>query len=169
MTDQVTRSDAEPLSQTRGVVRVAAVSYAPPFHDHRAAGVDLQALRDMTAQVARYRPDFICYPEGCASLAAGMERGIESAPELEPHVAEVGKIAREFDAALIVPFLERSGGRVYNSVPIVNRHGELVLVYRKNYPTIGELEAGISPGDEVPVAECDGVRALLGALFARRF
>lgn len=46
-------------------VRVAAVSYAPPFHDHRKADVNLQALREMTARVAKECPDFICYPEGC--------------------------------------------------------------------------------------------------------
>ena len=57
--------DEGPPSRT--VVRVAAVSYTMPFHDHRAAGVNLQPLRDMTAQVARERPDFICYPEICCS------------------------------------------------------------------------------------------------------
>lgn len=150
-------------------VRVAAVSYAPPFHDHRKAGVNLQALRDMTAKVAKERPDFICYPEGCTCVAGGFEKGIEVAPELEPHVAEVSKIAREFNTAIIAPFLERSQGRVYNSVPIVDRQGKLVLVYRKNYPTITELEAGISPGREVPVAECDGVRVGAAVCFDANF
>lgn len=150
-------------------VRVAAVSYAPPFHDHRAAGVNLQALRDMTAQVARERPDFVCYPEACTCVARGFEKGIETAPELDPYVAEVGKIAREFKMAVIAPFLERSQGRVYNSVPIVDRQGKLVLVYRKNYPTITELQAGISPGRDVPVAECDGIRVGAAVCFDANF
>lgn len=150
-------------------VRVAAVSYAPPFHDHRKAGVNLQALRDMTAKVAKERPDFICYPEGCTCVAGGFEKGIEVAPELEPHVAEVGKVAREFNTAIIAPFLERSQGRVYNSVPIVDRNGKFVMVYRKNFPTITELEAGISPGREVPVAECDGVRVGAAVCFDANF
>lgn len=150
-------------------VRVVAVSYAPPFHDHRKAGVNLQALREITARVAKERPDFICYPEGCTCVAGGFEKGVESAPELEPHVAEVGKIAREFNSAIIAPFLERSQGRVYNSVPIVDRQGRCVMVYRKNYPTITELEAGISPGHEVPVAECDGVRVGAAVCFDANF
>ncbi len=37
----------------RCTVRVAAVSYAPPDHNHRKLGVNLKPLRDMTAQVAR--------------------------------------------------------------------------------------------------------------------
>jgi len=150
-------------------VRVAAVGFAPPFHDHHAEGVSLAPLRDMIARVARYRPDFICFPEGCASLAAGTERGIETAPEMAPFAAAVGDIAREFDTALIVPCLERCEGRVYNAVPIVNRRGELVLVYRKNYPTIGELEAGITPGTEAPVADCDGVRVGAAVCFDLNF
>ena len=153
----------------KGIVRVAAVSYSPPFHDHRADGVDLQALRDMTARVARERPDFICYPEICTCVAEGLEKGIDIAPEQEPYVAEVGKIAREFDTAIVAPFLERSQGRVYNSVPIVDRQGRLAMVYRKNYPTIGELEAGISPGHDVPVAECDDMRVGAAVCFDANF
>ena len=151
------------------VVRVAAVSYAMPFHDHRTAGVNLKALAEMTAQVAKERPDFICYPEVCTCIANGFEKGIATAPELEPYVAEVGKIARQFDAAIIAPFIERAGGRAYNSVPIVDRRGKLAMVYRKNYPTTGELEAGITPGHEVPVAECDGVRVGAAVCFDANF
>src|SRR5262245_4167746 len=91
---------------TKCFVRVAAVSYSMPFHDHRARGVNLQALRDMTAQVAKERTDFICYPEVCTCIGKGLEKGLETAPELEPYVAEVGKIAREFNTAIVAPFLE---------------------------------------------------------------
>ena len=160
---------AAPAAANKCVVRVAAVSYTPPFHDHHGTGVNLQALREMTAQVARGRPDFVCYPEGCTCVAGGFEKGIAIAPELEPYVAEVGKIAREFDTAIIAPFLERSKGRIYNSVPVVNRQGKLVLVYRKNFPTILELEAGISPGHDVPVADCDGVRVGAAVCFDANF
>jgi len=158
-----------PAARNTCSVRVAAVSYAPPFHDHRRAGVNLAALREMTAKVAKERPDFICYPEGCTCVAGGFAKGIEVAPELEPYVAEVAKIAREFKTTIIAPFLERSGEKVYNSVPIIDRQGKLVLVYRKNYPTILELEAGITAGREVPVAECDGVRVGAAVCFDANF
>jgi predicted amidohydrolase len=154
---------------TKCFVRVAAVSYSMPFHDHRGAGVKLSALRDMTAQVAKEKPDFICYPEVCTCIGGGFKKGIAAAPELQPYVAEVAKIAREFNTALIAPFIEREGDRVYNSVPIVDRSGELVLNYRKNYPTTGELEDGITPGREVPVAECDGVRVGAAVCFDANF
>lgn len=156
-------------SKPKATVRVTAVSYAPPAHDHRKHGVDLKALREMTAKVAKERPDFVCYPEICTCSAGGFAKGIETAPELAPHVAAVAELAREFNTAMIVPLIERAGDKVYNSVPIVDRKGNLVLVYRKNYPTTGELEAGITPGTEVPVAECDGVRVGATVCFDANF
>lgn len=156
-------------AESRPTIRVVAVSYTPPFHDHRRTGVDLSELREMCAQVARERPDFICFPEACACVGQGFEKGIEIAPELDPYVEQVGKIAREFNTAIVAPFLELREGRVYNSVPIVDRQGKLALVYHKNYPTILELEAGISPGREVPVAECDGVRVGAAVCFDANF
>jgi predicted amidohydrolase len=151
------------------IVRLAAVSYAPPAHDHHRLGVNLRALREVVLRVARDKPDFICFPEVCACIGGGLAQGIKSAPELEPFAAEVGKLAREVGAAMIVPFLERHMGLVYNSVPVVDRAGKLVLVYRKNYPTTGEMDAGVTPGWEVPVAECDGVRVGAAVCFDANF
>jgi predicted amidohydrolase len=150
-------------------VRLAAVSYSPPFHDHRAKGVSLAGIREMVMRVAKDKPDFICFPEVCACIGGGLAQGVKSAPELEPFVAEVGKLAREANAALIVPLLERYMGQVYNSVPVIDRAGKLALVYRKNFPTTGEMEAGITPGWEVPVAECDGVRVGAAVCFDANF
>ncbi len=159
-------ADTSPAGCT---VRVVAVSYSMPFHDHRQSGVNLEALREKTAEVAKEHPNFVCYPEVCACIGGGFSKGIASAPELEPFVAEVGKIAREFNTAMVVPFIERDGDKVYNSVPIVDRTGKLVLNYRKNYPTTGEMEEGITPGHEVPVAECDGVRVGATVCFDANF
>jgi predicted amidohydrolase len=151
------------------VIRLAAVSYAPPGHDHRGAGVNLKALREMVLRVAKDKPDFICFPEICACSGFALPKAVKTAPDLEPFAAEVGKIAREVNAALIVPFLEQYMGQVYNSVPIVDRTGKLAMVYRKNYPTTGEMDAGVTPGWEVPVAECDGVRVGAAVCFDANF
>jgi predicted amidohydrolase len=160
---------AAPEVDPKCLVRIAVVSYSPPFHDHYGKGIDLSALRDMTAQVAKDRPDFICYPEICTCGAGGFDKGLAVAPELEPYAAEVGKLAREFNTAIVAPFIERKGDLRFNSVPIVNRQGELVLTYRKNYPTTGEMEAGITPGSEVPVANCDGINVGAAVCFDLNF
>ena len=151
------------------MIRLAAVSYAPPFHDHAKLGVQLDGVREMLAKVVKERPDFVCFPEICACSGEGLAKGVAAAPELEPYTAVVGGLAREFNVNLIVPFIERYQGRVYNSTPIVDRAGKLSLVYRKNFPTTGEMEAGISPGWEVPVADCDGVRVGAAVCFDLNF
>jgi predicted amidohydrolase len=154
---------------SRQSVRVAAVSYSPPFHDHLKDGVNLAPIRDMVAQVMRDKPNFICFPEICACVGGGFEKGIATAPDRASHVAEVAKIAREFNVALVVPYIERDGQHVYNSVPIVDSQGQLILNYRKNYPTDGELKSGIRPGHEVPVGVCDGVRVGAAVCFDANF
>jgi predicted amidohydrolase len=154
------------------MIRLAAVSFIPPAHDHHKLGVNLNAIREIVLRVAKEKPDFICFPEVCACIGGGMAQGVKAAPELEPFAAEVGKLAKEVKAALVVPFLERYMGQVYNSVPIVDRSGKLVLIYRKNYPTVSEMDAGVTPGWEVPVAECDwaaGVRVAATVCFDVNF
>src|SRR5262249_50883523 len=142
------RGRNQPMSR---IVRLAGVSFVPPAHDHRNKGVDLGPVREVVKKVAKDKPDFVCFPEACACVGGGLALGVKHAPELEPFVKAVGKIAKEAGVHLIVPFLERYSGQVYNSVPVVDKAGKLVLVYRKNYPTTGEMDAGIAPGWEMPV------------------
>lgn len=149
-------------------VRLAAVSWDPAA---RAAGggFDFAALRDVVHAVAKDRPHFICFPEICAARGRDLSAAVKGADELGPFAEEVGKIAREVKAALLVPLLERAGPVVYNSVPVVDSAGRLVMNYRKNYPTVGEMGLGMHPGTEVPVAECDGVRVGAAVCFDVNF
>ncbi len=104
-----THADSHTSGGPPQIVRVVTVSYSPPFHDHKKEGINLDPIREMTAKVAREKPDFVCYPEACACIGGGFGKGIESAPERGPFVEAIGRIAKEFDTALIVPFLEREG------------------------------------------------------------
>lgn len=42
-----------------------------------------------------------------------------------------------------------------NSIVLLDRSGNVAGVYNKNYPTIEEMEAGITAGDAAPVFTCD--------------
>ena len=138
-------------------LRLAAVSFRPSTVDH-SRGINLSAVRNLVHEVAIDKPHFICFPELCACVGGGAAGAVKNAVELKPFAAEAGKLAREVGIALVIPFAERAGKQVYNSVPIIDSKGNLVLVYRKNYPTDNELRAGFSPGIQVPVGVCDGVR-----------
>src|SRR5687768_9735502 len=149
-------------------VRLAAVSWVPTA---RAADgrFDFAALRNVVHEVAKDRPNFICFPEICAALGQDRAAAVKGADDLKDFAEEVGKIAREVQAALLVPLLERAGPLVYNSVPVIDSSGKVVMNYRKNYPTVGEMKLGMHPGTEVPVAECDGVRVGVAVCFDVNF
>jgi predicted amidohydrolase len=144
------------------LMRLAAVSAIPPAYDYKA-------LRDIILKVAKDKPDLIAFPEMCACASGGWRNNLKAAPELPAYAEEIGKLAREVNSALVVPFAEKYMGQVYNTVPIIDRTGKLVMAYRKNYPTTGEMEMGITPGWEVPVAECDGVRVGAAVCFDANF
>src|SRR5262249_17612078 len=115
-------------------IRLAGVSYNLPAADH-SKGVNLSSLRSIIQEVAMDKPHFICFRELCACKGSDP---IKNALELKPFAEEVGKLAKEVGIALVIPFAEREGKQVYNSVPIVDSQGKLVMVYRKNYPTDSE-------------------------------
>src|SRR5687768_2191980 len=100
-------------------VRLAAVSWVPTA---RAADgrFDFATLRNVVHEVAKDKPHFICFPEICAALGQDRSAAVKGADDLGEFVDEVGKIAREVNAALLVPLLERAGPVVYNSVPVVD-------------------------------------------------
>src|SRR4051812_19474885 len=124
--------------------RIAAISFTPSAPGI-SGGPPFQAIRDVVHEVAKDRPHFICFPEICASLGRDLNAAVRDAFDLPPFVEEIGKLAREVNAAVVVPLLERHEGRVFNSVPVIDSKGKLVLVYRKNYPTIGEMKLGMFP------------------------
>ena len=69
-------------------VRLAAVSYAPPVRDH-SKGVDLSALRKIVLDVARDKPNFICFPEICA-CSGPIAKAKTYAPEIGPFAEAAG-------------------------------------------------------------------------------
>lgn len=149
-------------------LRVSAVSES--LGAAVAGGPPWGRLEEILSAVAADRPDFICFPEICTCslpLAQGVR---EQAVELPgPFTKTLGRLAQQVGANLMVPTLERDRDRVYNAVPLVTSAGDFVGVYRKNYPTVGEMEAGITPGTQVPVFECQGTRVGMAVCFDLNF
>jgi len=60
-------------------------------------------------------------------------------------------------------------GKFRNSAILLDRSGKLAGIYNKNFPTIGEIEDGIKPGDKVPVFTCDFGRVAFAICFDLNF
>jgi predicted amidohydrolase len=117
-------------------------------------------------------PDLILLPEACDRPA-----GMSVEMQLKYFSVRGNQILEYFSAVAArnqcyIAFgmkhqLEDESWR--NSCFIVNRKGEISGVYNKNYPTIGEMEAGIKAGRQVPVFELDFGRVACAICFDLNF
>ena len=73
------------------------------------------------------------------------------------YIQHVREAARAAGVNVVLPILERSGNRIYNSLVPVTSEGLLLKPYRKMYPVIGEMDNGISPGIDNPAQILAGI------------
>ena len=60
-------------------------------------------------------------------------------------------------------------GKWWNSSILLDREGKVAGIYNKNFPTIYEMAAGITPGSEIPVFQCDFGRVAATICFDLNF
>ena len=117
---------------------------------------NLRQAREMIGRAARDGGDVICLSELFAHRNVPTEQALDCAQPIPGPVTDaIGESAREHSCYVTANLYERSGECVYNSAVLLGRGGEVVGVYRKNHPTPGEVESGITPGTETPVFETD--------------
>lgn len=139
------------------------------------AGVRLDANRRMLAEVldraAKFRPDFVCFPELIVQYGCGgfPEMAALAEPVPGPTVELVAEKARALRCHVILPLFERQGGRVYNTAVLIGRDGAVVGKYRKFHATGYEIKDGVTPGREVPVWDTDCGRVGIAICFDLKF
>ena len=90
------------------------------------------------------RPDLIVLPEA-ANQVKGVRNGID--PKLREYMV---KTARENRCNIAFPCLRDLGGnRFANSLELIDRNGETVAVYDKNFTTIPEIKSGRIVGKKI--------------------
>ena len=117
------------------------------------------------------RPDFVVFPEIALQLGAAPTTEVmkHAEPIPGPSTKLVGEKARERGSYVWLPMFEELGGKMYNSVALIDRGGEVAGVYRKYHATGYEIEDGVQPGEEVPVWETDRGRAGCAVCFDLKF
>jgi len=100
--------------------------------------------------------DIIVLSELCAHRHMPAEVAHDRAePVPGPITERIGEAARRNGCYVVAGMYERDGEQVHNTAVLIGREGEVVGVYRKMFPTPGEMEDGIVPGTETPVFETD--------------
>lgn len=107
----------------------------------------MERAKAMIDQAGCLPTDLICLPELFAWTGLSGPEKQKSAQDVGGSITtKYGQWAGEYSVHLLVPLLERSGNRLYNSMLWLDRQGCVRRVYRKAFPTDYEMAEGISPG-----------------------
>lgn len=124
------------------------------------------------AQVLPDKPDLIVLPEAC-DRPAGMNTELQfryfkaRGNQVMEYFISVAKDNECYIAFGMKHQLEDGTWR--NSCILLDRQGNITGIYNKNFPTIGEMEAGIKAGKEAPVFQCDFGRVACAICFDLNF
>lgn len=110
-------------------------------------------------KVGRDRPDLILLSELFANCAYKTTRAaaLKVAQTLPgPISEELAALARRYRTYLAFGLLRRVGGRLFNSLVLLDRRGKVVWIYDKIAPIVTEMTRwGVSPGRKPRTFACD--------------
>jgi len=136
-------------------VRVASISFTGA---EKASGAketvkrNLKAMAELLEKAYYDEPDIVCFPEASPTIGLSTEESIALAESVPgPIFNFFSSRAVEYNLNIILPMLELADGHVHNSAILIGRDGKYLGSYHKVHPTIGEIEAGITPGLEAKV------------------
>jgi len=182
-TESVSPESTQPSTQPMrtikrpGIVKIATIGSLPPFAGADATldeivGHVIGHWKGRFAQVLPDRPDLIVVPEYCDRTSGLTGKRLFEYYEargdrVQDFFAEVAKKNRCY---ITYPAVRKQeDGTWRNSISLLDRTGAVAGVYRKNHPTIGEIEQGILPESEAPMIECDFGRVALVICFDLNF
>ena len=127
--------------------------------------------RGQLRQVLRSKVDLIVLPEVC-DAPKGL-KGAEKEKYLEVRKNQLldyfASVARDNNCYIAFGSIHKTKAGLRNSLILLDRKGKLAGTYNKNFPTIYEMDAGIIPGKEVSVIQCDFGKVALAICFDLNF
>ncbi len=108
-------------------------------------------------EVIKRGPDLVCLPEYFL-LPRESTNYSRHALEYDRNVQYLARLSKDLNTTLIGGSIAmKTNSHMYNT-SFVFRKGYRVGSYRKVFPTVGEMEKGIAPGDTFTSWKIDGVR-----------
>lgn len=116
------------------------------------------ALRFMN-EMATYKPDIICLPEGFAyANLVNYKYNVKEEARVASQkiLAPFQQFALQHNCYVICPTYTSHNGKEYIAAVLIDRKGKIAGEYQKMRPTAGEMESGVTPGKlDPPVFETD--------------
>ncbi len=127
----------------------------------RAASPKQMVERVLTRMrsAANMRPDVVCLPEifPCSNLDKPTPQVDQVAEEgVGPLIQPVAQFAQEHACYVVCPTYTKHDDKCFNAAVLLDRRGKIVGEYQKTYPTVSEIDSGVTPGPmRPPVFETD--------------
>ncbi len=136
--------------------RVCAIMYGGSGEQDDPIAANVREVSALIDQAAQDQPDLIALPE-CFNALGLKDKPLTSTAEPidGPTVAAIAAKARQYNTYIVCPIYEQKEGLLYNSAVLIDRAGHPLGAYHKMCPTPGELEAGVTPGEDAWVVETD--------------
>jgi len=126
-------------------VRIATVYWRPNGPSTSAANV--LAFAGLVDRAAVHHPDIVLLSEAITSIGTGLSVEHAGQAPQGPAFQALSAKAREHATYIVYGAYETDGDLAFNSAFVVGRDGTLIGRYRKVQLPVGEVEAGLSPGD----------------------
>ncbi|MEZ6123740.1 MAG: carbon-nitrogen hydrolase family protein [Planctomycetaceae bacterium] len=132
-------------------IRLAAVHFQP--RDGHTAEEKCEQFAPLIAQAAQQQADLIVLPETLTYYNSGRSMADCAEPIPGPSTNYFATLAKQHHVHLVVGLIEREEHLIYNVAVLLGPDGRMIGRYRKTTLPRGEIEAGLTPGDEYPVFE----------------
>jgi predicted amidohydrolase len=143
----------EATEPARRPVRVASVYWRPQTRS--AVDANLGKFCSLVDRAADAGAQIVCLPETLLGIGTGGPGPIDAMPIPGPATDAFEERARLRKIWICAGLSERAGDRIYNSAVLIDRKGNLIGKYRKTHLPIQEVEAGFTPGRELPVFDTE--------------
>ncbi len=161
----------------RGLVKVATIGASAPSFSNRKdmekVGQEISSFwKSQINQVLPDKPDLILLPEFFDVPSGFNSKTQEEFARFRGDKSRefLGEIARKNQCYIAYgTLIFDKAGLLRNAAVLLDRNGNTVGEYYKNFPTIGELESGIIAGTEAPVFETDFGKVGLAICFDLNF
>ncbi|MFO1063758.1 MAG: carbon-nitrogen hydrolase family protein [Pirellulales bacterium] len=133
------------------VVRVAAVHLQPTAG--KTAQDKCEQFAPLIAHAAQEHVDLVVLPETLTYYGRGVSYADAAEPVPGPSTNYFGTLAEQHKLHIVAGLIEREGHLIYNVAVLIGPDGKIIGKYRKVTLPRGEIEGGITPGDDCPVFE----------------
>jgi predicted amidohydrolase len=132
-------------------VRLATIHFRP--RDGKTPADKCRLFAPLIEEAAQKKADLVVLPETLTYYGTGLTYADCAEPIPGPSTKYFGGLAKKHNLHIVAGLLERDKHLIYNVAALIGPDGDVIGKYRKVTLPRGEVEGGITPGNDYPVFE----------------